>query len=84
MLPGVTAPQEVLRRRREIHSVAVKEILAWCRQEGLPGTFRFCGPIGTVVPLVIMVRDGSWCHCHGKTTCQFPRRPCELKPTGST
>jgi hypothetical protein len=41
MLPGVTAPEEVLRRRHEIHSVAVKEILAWCRQEGSPGTFRY-------------------------------------------
>jgi hypothetical protein len=41
MLPGVTAPEEVLRRRREIHSVAVKEILASCRQECSPGTFRY-------------------------------------------
>jgi hypothetical protein len=41
MLPGVTARRQVLHRRHTIHANAVMEILAWCRQEGSPGTFRY-------------------------------------------
>jgi hypothetical protein len=63
MLPGVTAPEEVLQRRHKIYADTVREILAWCRQEGSPGTFRYlwanwyrcafgnCGPRWELVAL---------------------------------